>query len=643
MLAILKAMNKSSGSHGRTGKVKPTFRVPLKIASLRFSVQKSRLYPLQRGLPRIKSCRLFFYLFVAFAIARVGIIYVDRSKKNLIVKNSLVASTSKYARREGEFLLQDVMDHHRGSAWKKTRQLVRGGSRSAGASNAPLQSRAGTTGGHRNPRRADELELQTAEHEPVERVAREDSSEKLVDGDTSQGHVESMAVLVVAYNRPDYLRQTLDSLAKVSRLSDISVYVSQDGFDEGVARVASEGQLRGLGKPQTRGYEHWQRERIPQLGQNQPGHAWLAQHYKWAIDKIFIDRAHSHVIIVEDDMLFSPDFLVFFKQTAHLLARDESLWCISTWNDNGLASHARDPLRLFRTSYFPGLGWMMRRELWNEIGSIWPKEHWDHWMRLNTTSKGRECIVPEVNRNFNIGRTGANMRRDTYERYLKRMSFNVLDINHYGNLAYLDRDVYRQRLQRLTQSAVVWPWHQHQHSIISSLHHWLKTEKGDNAGENAVLALYRMENYELLANALDLWPYPRGHSQHAIEVSIDGVTIILADERSCPYLPSHLRVRPSRGLTPVAAVQGQTCDAACRYNHMKCHAPDFWFLNSCEVLAKFFPCEAGCALVLGDDIPNYVVSNRMDTYQKCLVSERQATCAASHRATTRLCACVPST
>ena len=62
------------------------------------------------------------------------------------------------------------------------------------------------------------------------------------------------------------------------------------------------------------------------LGRNQPGHAWLAQHYKWAIDRIFLEKKHSHLIIAEDDMLFSPDFVAYFKQTAVLLERDPSLW-----------------------------------------------------------------------------------------------------------------------------------------------------------------------------------------------------------------------------------------------------------------------------------------------------------------------------
>lgn len=69
----------------------------------------------------------------------------------------------------------------------------------------------------------------------------------------------------------------------------------------------------------------------------QPGHAWLTQHYKWALDRIFIERNHSHAIILEDDMLLSEDFLTYFAAAAPLLKQDPTIWCISTWNDNGLA------------------------------------------------------------------------------------------------------------------------------------------------------------------------------------------------------------------------------------------------------------------------------------------------------------------
>jgi len=54
-----------------------------------------------------------------------------------------------------------------------------------------------------------------------------------------------------------------------------------------------------------------------------------------------------------------------------------------------------------------------------------------------------------------------------------------------------------------------------------------------------------------------------------------------------------VRLRASGSLQPVAAARAQNCNAACGDRGLKCHAPDFWFLNSCEKLAEYFPCEAG--------------------------------------------------
>jgi hypothetical protein len=45
---------------------------------------------------------------------------------------------------------------------------------------------------------------------------------------------------------------------------------------------------------------------------------------------------------------------------------------ISTaWNDNGKGSLVQDPHRLYRSDFFGGLGWMLRRELWmEEVGVV---------------------------------------------------------------------------------------------------------------------------------------------------------------------------------------------------------------------------------------------------------------------------------
>ena len=73
---------------------------------------------------------------------------------------------------------------------------------------------------------------------------------------------------------------------------------------------------------------------------------------------------------------------------------------------------------------------------------------------------------------------------------------------------------------------------------------------------------------------------------------------------------------------------------------MVCSGGDFWFVNSCETLKQHFPCERGCTVELGLDIPNYVVDLSLATHQTCLIAQKQPSCEASHPATARMCPCV---
>ena len=118
---------------------------------------------------------------------------------------------------------------------------------------------------------------------------------------------------------------------------------------------------------------------------------------------------------MQDDMELAPDFFTYFEALAPLLDADDMLMCISSWNDHGQVqlchrnqrgvavtcccvevfcastfpkvcpmsgSHVRsemhicmclqvqyvqDTQRLYRTDFFPGLGWMLRQQLWEEL------------------------------------------------------------------------------------------------------------------------------------------------------------------------------------------------------------------------------------------------------------------------------------
>ena len=74
-------------------------------------------------------------------------------------------------------------------------------------------------------------------------------------------------------------------------------------------------------------------------------------------------------------------------------------------------------------------------------------------MRLETTALGRECVVPEVNRNFNIGEKGANMEAQTYNKYLSKMMVSSQLLNDYGDLTYLTKPVYEHWIVSLVARA----------------------------------------------------------------------------------------------------------------------------------------------------------------------------------------------
>ena len=71
------------------------------------------------------------------------------------------------------------------------------------------------------------------------------------------------------------------------------------------------------------------------------------------------------LIVVEDDLEISPDFFHYFLATYHLLLRDPSLYCVSAWNDNGKEGliDKRATSLLYRSDFFPGLGWMLKVNL----------------------------------------------------------------------------------------------------------------------------------------------------------------------------------------------------------------------------------------------------------------------------------------
>jgi hypothetical protein len=196
-------------------------------------------------------------------------------------------------------------------------------------------------------------------------------------------------IVLLTCNRAALLRNTLKSLLDVRGVRKYNVIVSQDGALPEIAEIAQEQDLpliQNVNGIRLRG------------GAAADGASRIAQHYKYSLSAVF-DRFPQAmaVIIVEDDLLFSPDMYEYLQHTAPILEADPTAFVVSAWSDNGFASKVHDPYALRRTDYFPGLGWLLTRKLYKEeLEPKWPASHWDHWLRAPETSKHRDIIYPQV-------------------------------------------------------------------------------------------------------------------------------------------------------------------------------------------------------------------------------------------------------
>jgi len=237
-------------------------------------------------------------------------------------------------------------------------------------------------------------------------------------------------VVLLTANRGAALNRTLASLLAVRGLNASQLFVVQDGVEPSVAEAlrwhtARGAPLRLVQHPLGRGA----RRPMGTASVQQRGQA-VARAYKWALSHAFdVLTDDEAVVVVEDDLLFSPDLMEYFLAGWHVQRADPTLWCTSAWHDNGFGHTATDPKRLLRTGFFPGLGWLLTRALYKgELEPAWPDEHWDHWMRSEVkfrTSRGRECLIPQVPRTYHHGEQGTFMIKRMHELYFARIAHNT--------------------------------------------------------------------------------------------------------------------------------------------------------------------------------------------------------------------------
>ncbi|CAN7936964.1 unnamed protein product [Ixodes hexagonus] len=258
-------------------------------------------------------------------------------------------------------------------------------------------------------------------------------------GSRQVGDKPVIAVLLFACNRVT-VKRPLDQLIQYRPSKEqFPIIVSQDCNHAMTTNV-----IKAYGNELTLIRQPDQSD-IPLVGKEKKfkGYYKIARHYGWALNKTFHDLMYDTVIIVEDDLELSVDFFEYFSALYPILKNDPTLYCVSAWNDNGKAGLvAEDSEQLHRSDFFPGLGWMLTKDLWLELQTKWPKSFWDDWIRQPEQRKERACIRPEVSRTKTFGKIGVSNGL-FFEKHLKFIQLNKKFVPFLSkDLSHLKKDNY---------------------------------------------------------------------------------------------------------------------------------------------------------------------------------------------------------
>lgn len=483
-------------------------------------------------------------------------------------------------------------------------------------------------------------------------------------------------IVLLTCNRPQLLDQTLNSLFKVRGVSKSSIVVAQDGTMKDVSDIAKQ---RGLVLVQnTEGIRL-------RGGMPIDGGSRIAMHYKYALTTAFnLHPTAPALIVIEDDLLFSPDMYEYFANVSPILERDSSTFLVSAWNDNGFRGKVRNPHTLLRTEFFPGLGWLLPRALYKqELEAKWPSEHWDHWLRSERQHKNREIIYPQVPRTYHNGIQGTFMNLETHNRYFRNIAYNTD-----GTVVWPSTPPPSSSSQTLPYELVYQKVYETRiRELIAKCHNVRSlSDLVDHAGEVLCVWInvsvepndYRPPDFDPIARFFGIWhEHKRGAHRQLHEFYWGFSYILLINLWSKPFSaqqPSHsltykdLLPLNAQVLSPskfdkravldplrkkgvegkkisvrAAESAGLSCDEVCgKERNMECKQEFFDLVNTCNAMHEAFECGT-CKEGGGDEQPAYVSPSAAPEYnpKTCFISPSFETfsCSAKHPATLRLCVC----
>lgn len=436
-------------------------------------------------------------------------------------------------------------------------------------------------------------------------------------------HPSEFVIGIVASNRPNYLKSLFQSLRRVLYWNKDKTILFQYGDNNEINDLVKKVGIKQVKNPVIL---HYQGVSLTEGAQH------IALHYKFTLTQIFdvLYPQVKYAILIEDDMILSPDFLLYFSQLCKFID-DPNVYAISAFNDNGFIGQVENEKMVYKTDFFIGLGWLVSGNIWrHEWRVIWPMNHWDHFLRQPQNRKGRTTVYPEVPRVYHSGYKGTHSDIGLFEKYFRSSKLNMKGYSPLKTDHLLHYDDYVNDLIEKSKKV------NHIKDILQY--------------KNEIILLPFMfgpndKNWEIAATYFKIWHSTpvRGEFKGIVYFKWANNLILvkrISTDEGVPleeFNQKRLWERKIKNIIKVITSDpNQSCDEAC--GSLKC---DVGFikqiLNNCNSLMEYFDCKQ-CQPSSGSDQP------AMDSNEnKCLWNlwgtGYYTSCGSKHPKTKRLCGC----
>jgi hypothetical protein len=229
------------------------------------------------------------------------------------------------------------------------------------------------------------------------------------------------------------------------------------------------------------------------------------EHYEKSLNKIWeLYPTKDKVIVIEEDLILSPDFLYTLALLSETFRKDQTIGGIQMWNPNSYDILNGSIDLIYRVDHLYGLGYLLRRSFYdknmkNSFKECCSKRVWDKWTFSDTSS----FLMPDISRIFRRPIDGNRINTKYLEILFNRKRRTSLNpFPPLSNIDILRKDKYDASLIQSINSATLLKSLEKCDTVNTNMHNLIRNQNSSDTFK----VIYEQESIDDVNKLIPILP-----------------------------------------------------------------------------------------------------------------------------------------